>query len=115
MDEKKKNRALYAKIIIIQLVLQLAIFPIIILLEKLRNILYDYFETSLLFIYIPVLIIPIITMVIPKYVLYKTKRRITEKSFTILTLLPLFTSIPMIVIGYIICWYAGIAGSFDSM
>jgi hypothetical protein len=108
MDEKKKLNRLITKIVIIQLVLQLAILPLTLLTDEiyytfdfLRS--FDYF----IFIYLtPFFISLIVSMLIPTFVRYKLKRNLTGSIFIVLTVLPLFTTIGMIVIAFMIMWAA---------
>jgi hypothetical protein len=106
MDEKEKLNRLITKIVIIQLVLQLAILPLTFLTDKiyysfdfLRS--FDYF----IFIYLsPFVILLIVSMLIPAFVRYKLKRNLTGSIFITLTVLPIFTTIAMIIIAFMIIW-----------
>jgi hypothetical protein len=106
MDEKKKNRVLYAKIIIIQLVLQLAIFPIMVLIENSPLFEYDsyrhvtfreIYDIITIAIYLsPFFILTIISMLIPRFVVYKLKRKMDDTPYVNLIILPIVTTIPVV-------------------
>jgi hypothetical protein len=98
--EQKKKLSLFNKVFIAQLVLELLVFPFFLLLEE---ILWKVRIGSTL-ILLSTLILPIIAMLLPTFLRKVIKLDLTGRPFVVLTLLPILTTLPMIVIAFIIAW-----------